>query len=247
MARWILSALILLLPCLASAQATRTFGGDATDTVAVASYTAVSANTNYSMVIWSRRTGDGGGGFGRLYDADVSSVAGWLWYNWAPTTSYRFVARAVGGDGTWDLTRPSTNVWSHVALVYAFGTTTNDPAMYLDGVEGFSDVSTPDNNTAAGSAAVSIGNIADIRGWAGQLGFAAIWDDLLTADEVQELSTGIWPSFVSPDTMVMFVPNLGADSPELNLTAAAGANDGTVTVTATSGLGPPVWFPGGGQ
>jgi hypothetical protein len=82
-----------------------------------------------------------------------------------------------------------------------------------------------------------LGNFAGIIG---QIAHPAIWNVALTDAEVAMLGAGISPLRVRPQSLVMYLPYLGRNGPEIDI-----INGRTLAVTgaAASSNEPPVRFP----
>lgn len=116
-------------------------------------------------------------------------------------------ALALGGS-----TVPST--WHHIAGTFA---SSSSRVVWLDG--------TPRNTnttavTLSGIDRVTIGSrvSASVMGnfMNGRIAEAAVWNVVLTADELASLAAGFKPSRIRPQNLVFYAPLYGVDSPEQN-------------------------------
>ena len=81
-----------------------------------------------------------------------------------------------------------------------------------------------------------LGNFA---GMIGQIAHPAIWDVALTDDEVAMLGAGLSPLRVRPESLVMYLPYLGRDGPEIDI--ARGRTLAVTGATASSNEPPLIW------
>lgn len=174
--------------------------------------TALSAHaTQRSYCIWVYRSGDGGGSLGRMFEKRTAGAQVEQLYN--NTTNYGF-ARAWSGDSTveWRWPRPAANVWSRIAFSYDAGSTGNVPVVYQDGaLQTLTPLGTPSGSVSTNSDVYVIGNRTNdsARCWSGMLAEFAIWDTILTAAQLQDLSSGAVRPQLLPTSRVLYVPMIG--------------------------------------
>lgn len=96
--------------------------------------------TTATYEIWSKRDGEGGGGFGRMWVKGHSANSRLQFYNdpttYAPDEVYIFSAQWDGPSvvGSWSITRPSSGSWHSLAVTYDNSSSANDPLIYLGGI-----------------------------------------------------------------------------------------------------------------
>lgn len=204
----------------------RTFGG--ATTVKLTSALTPNATTE-TLAIWARRTGDGGGSFGRMFASGVRAL---LNYNdGGGTTGYQFTRTWTGGTGQWITNAlPSINVWHHICVTYDGGATTNDPIFYVDGASvAHTEQATPATALSAESAAMVVGNRpTDNREWQGDLAEAVYYQNvILTAGEIKTLYL-FGPARLARTPAFWY--RIGVASPEPDWSGSG--NAGTLTGTA---------------
>jgi len=238
----ILAGILLALLCLhdAAIQAARTFGGASTDRIALSTYVTNHATTTWS--IWSYRTGDGGGSFGRMWFKGSTAFDGRLY---TTTTKYFFDRESSTSDGTWSITRPSASVWHHILVTYDSGALGNDPAIYLDGTsQTLQDNTNPTGTISNNSEAYTIGNFLNggspSQNWAGSLSEFAVWDVILNQGEITALARGISPMNIRLANLKCFIPITGIHTTEPDYSSATTKSIGTVTGATLTAHNPPV-------
>lgn len=220
----------------------RTFGGVSTDRIAYGSYAAIDDLNTLSISIWTYRTGNGGGGAGRMVARENGSTFSFALNN--TTTTYNFTARRwATTDGIWTIGRPSASTWAQIGVSYDYGSTTNDPEMYTNGTPVTeTETATPAGTPLDSDAGIdtSIGNeSAGTRNWAGRLAECGIWSVILDALEFAALGKGLCPLLIRPESLVFYSPVWGSASPEPNYMDAA---SGTLTGTVASGDHPKIIY-----
>jgi hypothetical protein len=215
----------------------RVFGGVSTDRVVtgLTGHTALS-----SFFAWTYRTGNGGGGLGRIWEkrvagAEVENVL----YD-SVNGVYTFNRLFSVAQGAWRVTAPAADSWHSVLHTYDQGASTNDPIVYIDGSSVTVTESLAPNGTANTNAdAYVIGNRANdnARNWAGRISWWTKWNVILNANEALALARGVQPWRIRTESIVACCPLWGLHSPEIDFIEANGA----ATVTGTvQGNGPPV-------
>lgn len=143
-------------------------------------------------------------------DSVQRSYAIWAWRN--GTGTQRLFATGAPGDqrafafantvyefdaewttaGQWTIAQPAAAQWHHVVITYDGGAASNTPSMYLDGVSQSVTPIVPTGTRSANTNPYLIGNRAGSdRVWDGLLADFAVWDRLLTADEITALAAGL--------------------------------------------------------
>jgi hypothetical protein len=151
-------------------------------------------------------------------------------------------ARWDGGVGRWVFDEPATlAAWNHILVTYDYGSTANEPIVYLNGsVVGLTQENTPTGTVQTDdSPDVFIGNStpADFGSTAlnGRMAEVAYWSRILNDDEAQSVLE--FSPIVQLGGLVMYLPMYGSQSPEPNL---VGPVNGTLTGTSLVADSPPV-------
>jgi hypothetical protein len=224
------SALTLLLLAGAGSEAARNFAaaGDKVST----QFTAHATQRSYSL--WTFRRGDGGGGFGRMFEKRTAGAEVETFHNRATGTSngdtYMYTRAFSGTSGFWTIPRPSANVWHHICIVYE-AVAGSIPTIYVDGIQqSVNALSTTAGSPTNNADAYVIGGRGNdnLRTWDGRLAEFAIWNVLLSANECRALARGASPNSVRRQSLVGYWPLWGASSPE------PGLPGGTATVTGAT-------------
>jgi len=133
---------------------------------------------------------------------------------------------------------PTANVWQNGCGVWAG---IADRRAFLNGGSKGTNA-TSQAVTAADLKRTAVGltrELGNFSGMVGQIAHPAIWNVALTDDEVAMLAAGISPLRVRPEALVMYLPYLGRDGPEIDI-----INARTLTVTgatASSNEAPLIW------
>lgn len=144
---------------------------------------------------WIRPFSDGHNNFGRILDfgnQDVAMFVGTFNGTVRVLFSIKFGSFFGGAvQGTW-YTRSSIslNDWSHVAVTFDANSPSNDPVMYINGVESLLvEYQTPTGNfQGISSETCHIGNnSAGNRTFSGQLADVAVWSSILEPEEIKAL------------------------------------------------------------
>ena len=130
---------------------------------------------------------------------------------------------------------PTINTWQNACAVFA---ASNDRRIYLNG--GSKGTNTG-SRTVSSLNSTSIGIIrgyATFNGFIGQIAHPAIWNVALDDNEVAMLGAGISPLRVRPQSLVMYLPYLGRNGPEIDISGGR-----TLAVTgATASSNEPRFF-----
>lgn len=145
-----------------------TYGVGSTDRSAT-SYNGNDVLRSVSAYVY--RNGDGGGSLGRMWD-----FGNWgAFYN--SSTNYQlqcvFDNAGSSASSTWNVSRPASGSFKHIAVLFDATSVSNDPVIYIDGV---SQTVTNFNRAPAGSLkaagdTLNVGNRLDAtRNWDGMIG-----------------------------------------------------------------------------
>jgi len=190
---------------------------------------AINSLTTFTVALWSYRIDVGEGGFGRYYQkSDIFFVR--------TTSSSAFRAnRWATAFGQWEYAHPGTSQWYHTAITYDYGSTANDPVIYVNGTSvSITEAQAPSGSVNADTAALVIGNTsAEDRTWNGRHAEFCIYNRILSADEIKTLYK-FGPRKV-PGGLVLYIPLIGA-SPEPDF--SGNALNGTVTGTSVADHAP---------
>ncbi len=212
----------------------RSFNGS-TDYVAEP-FSRTSAKRTY--FIRFQADGTGGGGFGRFWDKD-GAAGGDLECNcFFDGSTITFQQAFDGGaNGVWTIPHTTTGAAFSLAVVFDGSSSSNDPVMYIDGVsKTVTETTTPIGNRYSNVEGFSIGNRAwdQGRGWNGWLADFLMFDELLTASEVESLHANPYQAW-QPETL--YVPMSTVTGVDLTGAAAAEATaSGTMTQTTDQAL-----------
>jgi hypothetical protein len=145
-----------------------------------------------------------------------------------------------GTDGNWSIPLPATNTPHHLLVTYDGNSTSNVPAMYLNGVAQSVSTNTPPTGSfVAGTGDLCLGNSCDTtRTWDGQVGECVYYNRVLTVTEGKSLAfrgslavsrgrVGYWPLGV-----------FGAR----NYTSTGGLTGTPSNVTVSTVPGPPISY-----
>jgi hypothetical protein len=137
----------------------------------------------------------------------------------APVTAgftTRFFQDTNDTSGQWRSPDITLNAWHHIAITYDRGSLTNDPVIYVDGSSvTVTEVSTPTMMIQSGEVRVRIGeDAANASDFDGRLAECAIWNVLLTADEIASLARGTNPTLIRTTALEVYIPLDGNASPE---------------------------------
>lgn len=164
---------------------------------------------------------EGGAGFNMNMEFDD----GWGWvvgHGWSTT------------DGKWSIAKPSTGAWVHIGHTYDWTSTTNDPIIYQNGVsQTITERVTPAGSAVNSNTGFWIGSEAGAsQFFDGRIAELAIWNRILTADEMAALADGFAPSFFRRG-LVFYTPLLGKLTNERDsILGTAGSVDAGVTAIA---------------
>lgn len=179
--------------------------GAATTDRAVTTLTAHSVQRTFS--IWTNRRSTGGGGLGRVFDKRVAGAETELFY---VDVNYNFARIFSGGASRWTIPTSlvPADTWCHFAITYDSSSAANDPVICIDGVvHGVTAAARGSGTASVNSDAYVVGNRANdgARNWDGLLAEWAVWDRILSADDIAALAKGFSPAFF-PASLVSHMP-----------------------------------------
>jgi len=155
---------------------------------------------------------------------------GWAWQ-----------ARFSSARGTWTINKPSTGSWQHFCGTHDLSSTSNDPVLYINGVsQTITERSAPSGTRSNTSTTFTIGRDTDgTQYWDGKGCEFAIWNRILSADEVAILAEGYSPSFIR-NGLVMYLPLIGRATAEPDLVKAV---TGSLTNSPAAAAHPRIYYP----
>lgn len=177
---------------------------------------AITLPAKMTLSIWSRRTGNGGAGFGRLVEhcsADQSTVGSMRLMNNGATAvnTYAFVYPWTTLSN-WTFSRPPTDTWAHIMIAYDSSATANIPTVWVDGsAVAVTTVSAPAGSPRAQTDSVAFGNrvFAKDRQFSGAVAEIAYWETLQGTAVAQRLASGERAYDVAPTALRLYSPLAG--------------------------------------
>lgn len=121
-------------------------------------------------------------------------------------TGFVFVSKWSGLPGVWSINAGATGAWHHYCVTYDWGSTANDPVMYLNGAssavtERLGPSGTKDNN----GTALNIGSEASSSNfYDGKICEGFIYNRILTAAEIAEIGTYKFSPLFNPRGLVFY-------------------------------------------
>jgi len=221
----------------------------ATDKIDAGSATAIDdlGAAAFTAFAWIRPDSTGASGTGRIFDKRPSNqLGGWIFYA-DVTNSLGFgtvdsggsiLANQRGADSAITL-----DVWNAVAVTY-------DDAgdrrgnIYVGGSEISYDADDAGASSPATDASGSLfigNNSNDNRNFDGEIEWGAIWDVVLSANELQSLADGICPLYIRPQNLVRCFPLWGTHSPEIDLSNNSSVLSAVTGTTRGAGSAPVMW------
>jgi hypothetical protein len=165
----------------------------ANDQIAIAKRTQDAANAGLFACLYT----NDGVGTGRNIEFDA--------YNWTAAA------------GFWVFDGPQDTNWHANLVTYSYGSTSNNPTYYLDGVsKPILASNAPAGGIGSDNVALTVGGGPDgggtgfARSWGGALTRVALWRTILTPSEAQLLAAGSDPRTIRAEALV-FCP-LGRDA-----------------------------------
>jgi len=236
--------LLFFIFCLLSSfcyATTSDFNGT-TSIVTVTQQAAINSDV-FTMGCWTYRESDGEGSVGTIFDKSNATIANG-WHLQIASSLYNFRTAWTTTDGIWTIPESTVNTWSHIAVSYNFGSTANDPTIYVDGVEqSETEVNNPNGTELNDIDDLDIGNRTGAdRTWDGKLADCFFYNRILTANEIKQIMR--WGPQSLKNGLIGYWP-LGAFTGN-NYTSTTNLN-GTPTGLTVSNIGPPVNSPQGGK
>jgi hypothetical protein len=205
--------------------------------IAYGSPTDISNLKRMSASAWIRPFSGGGSGLGRIISKEPGYV---LYLGGTPAGSaVQFAIYRTGGafNFTTDsnlLTVSSTAPWQHVAATWDGNFLSTSIKIYINGISRSIIETTPiSSGTQVNDSAniFCIGNrqIASTnnRAFDGQIAEAAVWNDVLSPEEILSLSKGYASRFVAPHALKFYCPLIRSLSP-VNDTASPSLTSVTI-------------------
>lgn len=174
---------------------------------------AITLPTKMTLSLWTRRTGNGGGGFGRLFEhcsADASLVGSMRLQNDGGTAigTYAFVYPWTTRPN-WTFARPADNTWAHIMVAYDAGLAANVPTVWVNGAAvAVTTVSAAAGSPIAQTDNIAIGNrvFAKDRQFSGGVAEVAYWETLQATAVAQRLANGERAYDVAPTALRVYIP-----------------------------------------
>ena len=145
-----------------------------------------------------------------------------------------FYAGWTTAAGAWYIAKPATGAWTHLAITYNWGATTNDPVIYINGVsQSITEDTAPSGTKVNTSTTFAIGGVSgDSAGdWDGRIAEFAFWNRVLTAAEISSLGADAFSPLFYPSGLVFYTPLIGRSSTESDLMKGiAGTVTGAVVI-----------------
>lgn len=155
-------------------------------------------------------------------------------------TGLVFVSKWSGLPGVWSVNAPSTGSWAHVCITYDWGSTANDPIIYINGAsatvtERLGPSGTKDNN----STGLYLGSEISSNFFDGKLAEAFIYNRILSAAEIASIGTDKFSPEFYPQGLV-FYDKLIRNTGDRRMGTVA-----TLTASPTVYDHPPIIYPYG--
>lgn len=179
-------------------------------------------STAYSFSCWLYAHGTGQSGNGLVFAMGSGNTTIACRFDSGNPGNMAVSAAWSTARGNWIFPSPSSDAWHHFCISYSGSSTSNTPAVYIDGVAQSVTLTTPPTGTFGVSVTtVGIGNAPGISPgvlWNGMLAHAAFWRDAaLNTAQIGALAAGTNPMLIRPDALVMYVPLTGINNPEFDL------------------------------
>lgn len=239
MTRWL--ALLLCIPWLAWAGASRDFDGDELELDVAAATTLP-----MSLVCWVNT--DALAQTAALWVGDLSEGSHYQSLGIGPTADFRIMAisRAASNDRALTAISPTVGTWHLASGVYV--STTLRKAQ----IDGDDEGTNADSGDPLGEDRTCIGRLCDSSrsaAWDGLLAYCGVWTGTgadLTDDEIDELAAGQWTSWIDTANMTGFWLLLedGTGDSEPDRTGITGTLVSGGTTPSASTDGPPIFLPG---
>lgn len=178
-----------------------TYGSGTTDKLATA---LTSQPLPASYAFWAFRHGTGGGGFGRIFEKAYSGTTVEIAINYNGG-NIQIQRGRTSSPGSFTFAAPSADAWHHIVVTIDASW---NVAAYVDG----SSVTVTAGTAGVGgnlssSNVYNLGNRTDgTRNWDGMLSEFSIWNSVIGAAEIAELSSYISALSVLPSSLVEHIP-----------------------------------------
>lgn len=118
--------------------------------------------------------------------------------------------------GLWSPPKPSTGQWVHIVVTYDYGSTSNNPFAWYDGVsQTVSEDLTPSGTVTNDATTLRIGAHTNATQFMdGRMAELAIWERTITSGEIASLADGFSPLFF-PNGLNTYLPLIGNTETEL--------------------------------
>jgi len=205
-------------------------GVGSTDKIEVANYARMNGLKRFTFSIWTYRTGNGGGGTGRCMQKSTSNEGLLQLMNDNSQDGWSILAnRWSGTAGSWQFDRPPTNEWHHIAVTYDYGSLSNEPKLYEDGVEVAlkgTFASPTGTDTGTDTRVLNISNTnSNVRVWDGFLAEVALFNEFLSLKQIKRSASGVTPDDIEGD-LVAYIDLYKPPPPFINPIGTA--NPGTI-------------------
>ena len=185
-----------------------TLGVGTTDRIDTA---GVSLGSTYTWACSVNRNGNGGAGFGSVFQHGSVGPGNAIFTNGGLGT-YELAVRFSVTSGIWRWTRPATGSFARIMAIVDATSTGNTPAVYMNGVLQTLTLATAPVGVAAPlvSTIIRIGNNAALTvNWDGLLAEFAAWPRRLTADDAKAYGIGRYSPLLIPGGFPLaYVPML---------------------------------------
>lgn len=171
--------------------------------------------TGAGQVFYTTASALSSGNSADTFTSNAPAVAGWrFFYQYRWTTTGGWLQNADNALST----------WTHVAVTYDRGATTNDPILYVNGTAvGFTETAAPTGTAKTGQVAYRFGeSAAGAQDFDGRIDGPGFWDRILPAADIAALAKGFTPSCF-PRGLKSYVEFGGRRSPEPDQRQPGGA------------------------
>lgn len=211
------------------------FDGGASADKITTNLTAHSTQRSISLWVYRDAAADN---LDRLWDKRTAGAQVEIMFFSVPGASnYQFEKAWSGDDGVWFMAAPTADEWHNIIVTYDYSSTSNAPVMYVDGVsQSVTTTTGPTGTVDTNTDAYVLGNRGNdnSRGFNGKLGEWAVWNKILSTDEITGLGKGMSALFY-PISRVDYAPMI---NPLYSYHTAALTNSG-----ATQYSHPPIFYP----
>ena len=161
-----------------------------------------------TFAAWVYKTGSGGSGYGRIIDFGASDII--LYSNTSGSLVFESNWSTTNGQFVTPTDTLSTGAWHHVIVTYDATSVNNEASIYVDGAAKAITVAAAPAGTYSGinTNDCYVGNrFNKTRGFEGNLADVAVWNSILTEEEVQALyNASKLPENFGPGTATTELP-----------------------------------------